>query len=136
MAITPNSVKRTNFKANGFTQAKFSRGTVNGKSAEAPPPASTPPPNCECPPGLGPPDPIATTRLNLEASRRTPEKTKSSGTASVKVANIDKTGVYVTVGGGGTIPLQGLSNGSLTVGQVLVAQVSSGFGASATWMPR
>lgn len=82
------------------------------------------------------PDPIATTRLNLEASRRTPEKPKSPGTVSVKVAVIDQTGVYVKVGGGGTIPLQGLSNGSLTIGQVLVARVSPGFGASATWMPQ
>lgn len=88
------------------------------------------------PTGLGPSDPIATTRLNLEASRRTPEKPKPPGTVSVKVAAIDKTGVYVQVGGGGTIPLQGLSNGSLTIGQVLVAQVSKGFGASATWMPQ
>jgi hypothetical protein len=88
------------------------------------------------PTGLGVPDPIATTRLNLEASRRNPQKPKSPQVVPVKVDRVGKDGIYVKAGGGGVIPLKGLSNGSVSIGQVLLAQVSEGFGAAATWMPR
>jgi hypothetical protein len=81
-------------------------------------------------------DPITTTRLNLEASRRTPKKPLAQRNTPVRVDRIEGEMVYVSAGGGGSYPLQALSNGSLQRGQVLVAQINPGFGASATWMPQ
>lgn len=141
MAITPNNVQRSSFKSSGFKSTEFKQAAVqtnniNGKSAVATPQAPNASQSCECPPGLGSPDPIESTRLNLEASRRTPKKPASPQVVPVKVDRVDKDGIYVKAGGGGVIPLTGLSNGSVSVGQVLLAQVSEGFGAAATWMPR
>jgi hypothetical protein len=111
MPITPSNVQ----------QAKFDDAPIASTSS---------------PPGLGPPDPIATTRLNLEASRPNPQKPAIPQMVPVKVDRVDKSGIYVKAGGGGIIPLTGLSNGSISVGQVLLAQVSESGGAAATWMPR
>ncbi len=142
MAITPNNVQRSSFKSTGFKSTEFKQAaiqpnSINGKSAvQSSTPSATATQNCECPPGLGGPDPIESTRLNLEASRRTPKKPASPQVVPVKVDRVGKDGIYVKAGGGGVIPLKGLSNGSVSVGQVLLAQVSEGFGAAATWMPR